>query len=145
MTDSSAEFDLVLADHKHLNALFTKVRLAFAADTVDQAELSALLEDLKVQILEHFAHEEREGLFERIGTLAPRLTEEAVGLKQQHQALAELLVAICEPVEQGVLGAPQMQQVATRFTEFLMQFATHEEGENRLLQEAYDRDVGSKD
>ena len=141
----SSDFEKVLADHNHLNELFDRVLAVMAANAHNRQELSTLLADLKVQVTEHFAQEERDGLFERIASLAPRLEHEAMALQKQHGALAESLDSICDRSGLKTLDAARKQQLLESFRQFLTQFSKHEEDENRLLQEVYDRDVGSKD
>ena len=145
MPDSPTAFKNVLADHQHLSELFSQVRNALRTEGVGREELAALLDDLQVHALDHFSHEEQDGLFERIAAHAPRLSEEALDLKQQHQALAETLERVVESVKLDGWNPRRAEETSNRFTEFLLQFDEHEESENRLLQEAYDRDVGSKD
>ena len=145
MSDSNSDFDLVLTEHHFLNNLFAKIEAAIAAGGTPREEMILLIDELKVHVLQHFEHEEHEGLFQQITARAPRLEPEATLLQQQHDTLRASLEEIAAPLSRQSWKPQDMQDVAQGFQTFAEQFKQHEEGENRLLQEAYDRDVGSKD
>ena len=145
MAEPPADFDLVLTEHEHLSELFSRICVAVAASGTSREQMIALLDELKTHVLQHFAHEEDGGLFQQITSKAPRLEHEATLLEEQHVALAASLEDIAQPLAGDAWDAKARLEMEQRFRDFLAQFKEHEEGENRLLQEAYDRDVGSKD
>jgi len=139
------DLDLVLAEHHHLNRLFSRLDRALADAGTPREELAKLLDELQTHVFQHFAHEENNGFFEQIAEHDPRLEQDAMELKQQHAALAESLQAISTAIHGESFAAQQMQDIAEGLRDFIAEFEAHEDGENRLLQETYDRDVGSKD
>jgi hemerythrin len=145
MAESSPKFDEMLAEHHHLKELFQKIQTVVAGGVTRRDELGVLIDELQQDILQHFAHEENAGFFDHIVAMAPQLVHETTLLKHQHKALASLLEDIATTLRREDLSAEQMQQVADLIYEFRVRFGEHEEGENQLLQEAFDRDVGSKD
>ncbi len=145
MADSSTKLDEMLAEHHHLKELFVKIQTAVAQGVSRRAELSTLIDELQDDIVHHFAHEENAGFFDHIIAKAPQLEHATALLKEQHAALACSLQEIAAGLRQKDFSAAQMQRIADQIHEFRVQFGEHEEGENQLLQEAFDRDIGSKD
>ena len=145
MAESPAEFDLALAEHHFLNELFAKIDKAIVENNTPRGEMVVLIDELKTHVLQHFAHEENEGLFKQIVSKAPRLEPEAAILRQQHNDLAAALDGISDQLTTESPQSAIPVGLKADFHDFAAQFMEHEEGENRLLQEAYDRDVGSKE
>ena len=144
MSEPAADFDDVLTEHKRLNELFGHVN-SLLEDRAALKDLTPAVEILVSHIKNHFRQEETTEFFERIAAYAPRLESEAMALKQQHGVLERDLQDTFKPILDGNCSAKQLREVAVRFADFEESYELHEEGENRLLQEAYDRDVGSKD
>ena len=112
---------------------------------VSQAKILAMLSHLHDEVLDHFQFEEAGGYFSQATELAPRLTEHADMLLKQHPALAAQLAKVEETAQQDAPSDAWWQTLAGEFEEFVGQFHAHEHAETALLQEAFNRAIGTDD
>ena len=142
MAASLSNIDSIVSEHQVLKALFAEVNKAMAAGDPSQTELAARVGELQDYLRQH-CREEEEGLFKQIVAKAPQLEHHAIMLKEQHRILANELAGIARQLT-SELNRATLHRLQTDFHDFAVHFAEHEEDENRLLQEAYLRDIASK-
>ena len=145
MSGEHTHFDQTLAEHHELNDLISRLEASLGVEELDLAEISRSVEDLTTQVERHFAHEEDEGFFLQVEKRAPWFKERTDLLRQQHLEMSAALQQIFDSLQPAAAAELDAADVKERLFEFINQFREHEEEENRLLQEAFDRDVGSKD
>ncbi len=106
------------------------------------------LNDFRDQLAVHFALEEAYGYFDEPLQAAPQLAEKADRLRTEHQ---ELYSEISELVDQAerMFYAGQTAALAHRFGPHFLAFdarlRNHEECENELIWDAFNRDTGVGD
>jgi hypothetical protein len=135
----------VLDEHAHLQQSLGALREAVWRTEPSAQEVIPLAEELAAELEAHFAHEESGGLFAGMTEAAPNLAARASDLVAQHEALTRQFSGF---VEFAAAGGPLLtwrDGLRDRLAAFLADFARHEAEENRLIQEAYARDLGLAD
>jgi hypothetical protein len=92
----------------------------------------------------HFSLEEAYGYFENAIDEAPRLHDMAIQLRDEHKVLylsAQQLVDLSTDSQ----AEPDYAWWAEQFNRFEKQFKAHETAENRLIQESFNRVLGTGD
>jgi hemerythrin len=141
----------VRADHLELRALVRGIeKLLEAAEAAGwgKAEVHELLlaiENLGRHLRQHFAEEEAGGYMEEALALAPRFGPQAQRLVNEHPVMLEQMDHLTELArrcyEQGQAGA----ELCGRLREFFATLRAHDAAENRILQEAFNTDLGLND
>jgi hypothetical protein len=137
--------DVAMDEHPRLREVVDRIRTTLAARQATREFVAEMLQDLTVQVLEHFRHEETGGYFASALEAAPHLTGRADELLSQHPRMAAILAELVDYSAQRVSSPRWWREVNVRFTSFLALFVAHEAGENGLLQEAVNEDVGTVD
>lgn len=110
--------------------------------------LISLVEALRDQIAMHFALEEAYGYFDDAIEAAPQLSSPAESLRGEHIALYEQIRDLADRADDlRRTPAPDVafQEISVRIKAFCDQLCEHEQRENELILEAFDRDVGVGD
>ena len=132
-------------EHQHLREILQVIETALAQRQTRPPILAAFFDDFRRHVLSHFEHEESDGYFDEVITVAPRLNGWVVELRAQHDQFRVLLEAMCRVAQQGDDSSTWWGQLDSCFREFTIAFLAHEHAENRLFQEAYGRDIGAED
>lgn len=138
------ECDAVLAEHQLLDDRCCQLHESLCRGVEPQVSADQLAKELCRQIFEHFRHEEA-GYLEEVKRRAPWLVDSAEALQGQHRQLRQTLASILAQLDRPRLTDVERMAVSAEFDNFVLQFQSHEDRENQLLQEAFDRDVGNKD
>jgi len=107
-----------------------------------------LLADLRDRLAMHFALEEAYGYFEDAIDVAPRLSEAAIALRDQHR---ELYVACCDLADAADAlahrhhHAADCERIVEAFLAFEADLTRHERTENDLIQKAFTDEIGAAD
>ncbi|NUQ64213.1 MAG: hemerythrin domain-containing protein [Pirellulales bacterium] len=138
-------YERVLADHHALKDLLSRIDQALTEKTSSIAEVSDLLAKLGDRLVRHFSMEEEGGYFSEALLQAPRLISRANELMAQHPKMCTCVRDLVPGV--GEVGPKKdwWQETRQRFDAFREELLRHEQGEDRLLQEAYNRDIGATD
>ena len=128
-------------EHAHLKQWLENVRVALA-DTSGEVNALRVLDEFLEEVEEHFRREEEdEGFCDAVFVVAPRLADKASTLMRQHAALLGALLDLQKMVREG-----DDQEIALkRFDTFAAKWLHHESEENKILQDAYNEDVGTAD
>ena len=141
----------VEADHLELEHQFRQLEEALAVgeqsgwDPRDVAEIARLLLVLQEQLLAHFAQEEEGGYLEEALAVAPRFGSQAGILLRQHPVLARAVEELIEDVEDCRKKPECWAGVRWRVVELTKRLKAHEAAENRILEEAFNTDMGFGD
>ncbi len=136
----------LVRDHASLRKLLNTIEktLDERSGTIDQ--ISDLLGQLGDRLVKHFALEEDGGYFTEALLHAPQLVSKANALLAQHPKMSQkaktLIESLASPSSEGV---DWWEETRARFSAFREELLRHESFENRLLQEAYVRDLGAHD
>lgn len=132
-------------EHLRLREELEVIRTALATKQVSRTAIADMMRQLRMLVLEHFRHEERGGYFTGALEMAPHLTHRADDLLGQHPQMADLLAALVDESATQDSGRRWRNEVDERFSKFLTIFLAHEAGEQALLLEAYNDDIGAQD
>ncbi len=116
--------------------------------TIEAKRIVELLGRLRDQLALHFTLEEAYGYFEDAIDTAPRLSDQAECLRNQHQDLFSGFCAIIDAAEQLMYEEPVNQQrgkIAHMFHSFRADLQLHEARENDLIMAAFNDDIGCGD
>ena len=147
MTQSAAQalIEKMSKQHHALEQIWSALRAALKGDRVNQQALLGQLQQLSIQLEEHFRFEEEDGYFDEAVAKAPRLQRQADHLRGQH---TEMLGAIARlQASASRLAAEPAQLTAMRglLEEVSKTFVEHETAEGRLLEDAYCSDTTALD
>lgn len=111
--------------------------------------LVELLGKLRDQLALHFSLEEFYGYFEEALTVSPRISNRAAELRSQHAGLFLELCRLADRAEGRLyehhLNRRAVQSLGTQFAAFQTRLEQHEAGENSLILEAFDEELGDGD
>jgi hypothetical protein len=109
------------------------------------AGLAELLNELREHLREHFVVEEQGGYFHEALAILPQLGPQAVALQRQHDGFLATVDGLLGRMGSGELSAEPRSSIETELREFVDAMRKHEAGEIRILQLAYNEDLGSVD
>ncbi len=132
-------------DHKALLALLTELHRAAGERNTPPEEVCRMLGQLADHLLSHFELEERGGYFSDAVAHAPQLADRADGLLEEHPRMAEAARELADWASAAMGSDTWWDELAERFGAFREKLLAHERNEDRLIQEAYTRDLGAKD
>jgi crotonobetainyl-CoA:carnitine CoA-transferase CaiB-like acyl-CoA transferase len=151
LTVNTAFFREIKQENQHLCDLLTALRGLVGNPSVLQnhtRRLVDLLESLCDQLALHFSLEEAYGYFEDALVIAPRLSERAETLRDEHAELFDAIREIADDAkdshtrQQIPFYMPYLVERIQRFDEDLQR---HESQENTLMFEATQLDIGVGD
>ena len=138
-------FEMIKEEHHELVGVMGEIRHLLAAEERDLDKLEALIIQLCDLVESHFKNEEAGGYLSEAIEQAPRLSERADQLHDQHRVLWEELQGLRTLTEQRENSDPWWQQLHAALETFARDLLTHEAREDDLVQEAFTDDIGSKD
>lgn len=115
-----------------------------AGSTSSGTETQRRLVDLRSKLVNHFAFEEKDGYMVSVLGRAPHLDHVVKELLEQHRQLADALDALIGEAKQVAEGSLD-DGFRSRVQEWIVRIRRHEKRENGLIQEAYNRDIGTQD
>lgn len=140
----SLEFDAILDEHRHLRDLVRLIQLGVLHPRPTAGVVRRLLDELDVALRSHFEHEERDGYLHDALSAEPRLSCLANRLFQEH---ADFLAAMDALRQLGARASEtgDWAEFAGAYAGFCRRFDEHETAENRLVQDAMNRDMQAED
>ena len=148
MPEASPEFEQfqkIQDQHRQLKDLLAQIESALKDRSGPIDVVVDLVGQLGHQLTKHFQTEEAGGYFADALYEAPQLVNRANDLMLQHPRMtksARKLAAAADPETNPELW---WDQTAERFEAFREELDKHERDEDRLIQEAYNRDIGMND
>lgn len=127
----------VEAIHQLLEATEDAAIDCHAVQTVTTA-IIALRHDLR----EHFEREEQGGYLEEAVTRVPELVPQANQLQKQHAEFLRLAEEMVADAQCGDQPVGVWNRLKDDYTRFAKQLLAHESAENRLLERAFNEDLG---
>ena len=135
----------LLDEHLEMHGLLDEIRAMLAAKESDFGEVASRLARARDLLTQHFEHEEAEGYFFHVIRVAPQYKLLVDSLCQEHPKLSEQITALVEEAEQLPGSDACWGYVERQFKAFSFQLSRHESKENRMVQQAYNRDIGTSD
>jgi hemerythrin len=148
MTSESSKLDTfqkIQEQHRQLASLLEQIESALTERSCPIDEVVDLIGQLGHQLTKHFQSEEAGGYFAEALYEAPRLFDRANALMLQHPKMTKSARTLAEAADPDVDPDLWWEQTAQRFEEFRAELKMHEREEDRLIQEAFTRDIGSHD
>jgi iron-sulfur cluster repair protein YtfE (RIC family) len=138
-------YERVLEEHRALKELLEKIDRALTERCATIDQVSGLLAQFGDQLVRHFSMEEDSGYFADALLQAPRLVSRANELMAQHPKMCTKARDLIPEVGGAQPKQDWWQETRKRFDAFREELLKHEQGEDRLLQEAYNEDLGAND
>lgn len=135
----------IARQHIQIEALVEALHTRFEAGKKVTRNLVSLLNSLTAHLEMHFEMEEEHGYFEELIQRAPRLSDHVNTLLKQHSELLSESCKLVEIARKAFADDVESLELLERFKRFRLKLLGHEKAEIDLLQEAYTRDLGSKD
>lgn len=150
-THLNAYVTSIQAEHRELGCLLHEIEKCVmeasecACDTTAACKLVEALESLQSYLAHHFAMEEEGGYMEDALALAPRFSQQARRLQAQHPTFLFKLGKLLELARSLGEGGAGMCDVRSGATDLFKMLRAHEAGENRILEQAFNTDLGLGD
>jgi hemerythrin len=148
MSSESPEFEKfrkIQEEHRQLMILLGQIGSALKERSGSIDEVIGLIGQLGHQLTKHFQTEEVGGYFVDALTEAPQLVDRANDLMLQHPKMTNSARKLAEAADPEEDPDRWWDQTAERFQALTEELRKHERDEDRLIQEAYSRDIGSHD
>jgi iron-sulfur cluster repair protein YtfE (RIC family) len=137
--------DRVLQEHNALRDKVSQIHSILASPEPSQDEIETLLREFLNAMLVHFSNEENEGFFDQVTAHSPRLAGQAGKLCVEHKQMLREAEELCRFAAAGSPSMPWWRELRSKCHEFSKRLMHHEHEENKLLQEAYQTDIGAYD
>jgi iron-sulfur cluster repair protein YtfE (RIC family) len=132
-------------EHAELCELVTTLYRVLAERHEPAPRVAHLMENLLERVNAHFQDEEATGLFEDLDRQAPHEAGAIQELLREHEELRDRLTKLNQRAADGNLTPECWDELEFGFRDFSTLMCHHEARENKLLQDAYERDLGNKD
>lgn len=146
--ETHSTVEAFLSEHRELLRQIVEMRaLWFEVDQIGEgprfADMSHTVRSLRTTLAEHFQNEECDGYLSSALQIAPRFTEKADELQGQHSKFLEMLDEFASRLDD--CGFECWDDVGKQVESFVSDLQQHETEENRIMQSAFNDDVGSGD
>ncbi len=138
-------YQAILAGHQELKTLLERIEQVLATRSQSIEETCHLLAQLGDRLVKHFALEEQEGYFEEAVQHAPQFVAKANRLLAQHPKMCSQAQSLVAEANDRSAQSDWWETTHRLFLAFRDELLRHERAEDRLLQEAYNLDIGSHD
>ena len=142
--DSSPVFRNIEAEHQSMRELLKELHHVFDA-RVDPAGVIQAIGEFVAYLGEHFEHEDKDGFFEEITEVAPRLSRRVEAVSHEHVQLLATAQAFEAHVRDTQGSSSWWDEISQEFHRMVTALMDHERRERKLLREAYLDDIGTGD
>jgi hypothetical protein len=130
-------------EHEALRDKLRQIHDVLAGREIASHEIAIHLDEFQNALAVHFANEEEsEGFFESVTAHSPRLSHQAGLLCVEHKELLRKATELCRFAAAGCPSMPWWRELSSRCHAFSRQLMQHENEESKLLQQAYQDDLG---
>ena len=106
-------------------------------------ELADHVAQVRDLLKQHFATEEKDGYFANVLNIAPQFSEQVAELSHQHAEFLKQLDQLTSSLRSKDVEC--WDSVCSRFDAFVEALQLHEHEENKILQTAFNQDIGAGD
>ena len=138
-------YEKILCEHRDLLAIIRRIHDALDTHQGGKSSLPGILGELAAHLTSHFAFECEDGYLSEALENAPHLQPQADALEGQHPELLSAVMQLREQINRQGESEVWWEELSQSFESFSKSLIEHERAENHLVQEALDRDTGSKD
>ncbi len=143
--DSRLSENTIRHQHQRLKSLMEAIANRFRHEQKPTRNLVSLLNALAVHLQMHFEFEESDGYFFSLASKTPRVSATVERLLREHEVMREKVDALVSMARETFAEAQDTSDLAKQFSLFRDQLIHHEHEENKLIQDVYNVDVGTKD
>ena len=140
-----ASANTIRQQHQRLNSLLEAIKNRFRHERKATRNLVSLLNALSVHLQAHFELEESDGYLSHLVQLSPAASAHVERLLHEHTDLQEEVNGLAARARENFSTDSSTSELARLFSKFHDRLAIHEHDENKLLQEVYNLDLGTKD
>jgi iron-sulfur cluster repair protein YtfE (RIC family) len=141
-TKRSLVATLAEAHHRLLDDLQKVERIAQSSSGAEVTELGTHLMRLRTHLEEHFQLEEHDGYMQAVLERAPQLERTVSQLRGEHDQLRGSLAALLDESKGTPTSNADFPQKVQKWIE---RVRNHESKENMLVEEAFNREIATKD
>jgi hypothetical protein len=128
------------AEHREMRQLVQALRHVLGQERPWSRELAheaaGAIEALCTHLKEHFAQEEEGGYLEQALAVAPRFSDEAKSLLQQHGLMLKKVGQVLETAKRAEETPAAWMPLRMETKDLLQQLVMHEGAENKIVQQA---------
>jgi iron-sulfur cluster repair protein YtfE (RIC family) len=132
----------VMQEHDVLRDKVHQIHAVLAEPKPTRDEIHTLLREFLNALIVHFWNEEDEGFFLEVTDNAPHLAGQADRLCVEHKQLLREVDELCRFAAAGSPSMVWWRELSARCHEVSRRLMRHEREENKLLQQAYQDDLG---
>lgn len=136
---------IIRCQHDRLNSLLEAIENRFRHDHEPSRNLMSLLFALVVHLQTHFEFEESDGYFEELVQRAPRMAAQVDHLLREHSEMLQEVDELVSIARKDLATKHDTADLAERYAQFRSKVVAHERLENKLVQVAYNVDIGTND
>ncbi len=131
--------------HQRLHSLLEAIESRFRHERKASRNLVSLLNALAVHLQMHFELEESDGYLSHLVQLSPGLSAAVERLLREHTELEKEVNDLVARAREVFATNHDAADLAAHFSTFHRKLSAHDHEENKLIQEAYNLDLGTKD
>ena len=131
--------------HDQLRSLLEAIAHRFEHDRNPTRNLVSLLNSLAGHLQMHFELEESDGYFSQLSSKRPDLSATVEKILREHVEMLKAVDYLVVTARENLARGHDTTELAESFDCFREQFNRHEHEENKLIQEIYNVDIGTKD
>ncbi|MCG8450927.1 MAG: hemerythrin domain-containing protein [Pirellulales bacterium] len=132
-------------EHEALHKLVYKIREQIQAKSKGRDGAAHLMSKLCRYLGAHFKLEDSGGIFDQIALDAPRFSQEIDSLTIEHSQLLSEALQLAEKANLDHDTEQWWAEIARDYEKFSKRLTDHEHQENKIVQQAYNEDIGTMD
>jgi hypothetical protein len=131
--------------HRQLKSLMEAIANRFNHELKPSRNLVSLINALAVHLQMHFEFEESDGYFSSLASKTPHASSQVETLLREHNEMLEKVDALVTMAREDLAKTHDTAELAEQFSLLRDQLSNHEHEENKLIQDVYNVDIGTKD
>lgn len=139
-----ASANTIRQQHQRLHSLLEAIENRCRHERKPTRNLVSLLNALAVHLQTHFELEESDGYLSNLVKLSPGLSSAVERVLREHDDLLAEVNELVTMAREAFACNHDTAGLAERFSKFKSKLSAHEQEENKLIQDTYHLDVGTK-
>ena len=131
--------------HQQVKSLLEAISHRFRYEQKPSRNLVSLLNALALHLQMHFEFEESDAYFSSLVQKTPHLSATVERLLREHELLLKKVDTLVELAREALATDGDTSDLSKLFSQFHSQLVNHEHEENKVIQEIYNVDIGTKD
>jgi hypothetical protein len=144
-SDNRLSANTLRHQHQQLNSLMKAIASRFDHERKPTRNLVSLINALAVHLQMHFEFEESDGYFPSLASKRPHVSAQVEKLLREHKEMLAKVDTLVNMAREDLAKARDTMNLAEQFYQLREQLSVHEHEENKLIQDVYNVDIGTKD